>query len=211
MRSYRVEQDHGSAKADCHHCESNRPVSACRPLEDKEVLMSGKPAARLSDTNSCPLPGHGGNPIATGSADILINNLPTARVGDTTSCGDTITVGIPTILVNGKPIAFLGSATAHGGVIISGSGDVLVGNQGGGAVVISSSILNHLKLTPSWVSFDLVDQNGTVYPNEPYNLTTSDGAVRQGQLDDKGHAKIEGIQRGSCTLSFPRFGITRTV
>ena len=73
-----------------------------------------KPAARLSDLNTCPKTGHGTNPATSGSSDVLINNLPT-------------------ILVNGKPIAFLGSATAHGGVIITGSGDVLVGTQAGSA------------------------------------------------------------------------------
>lgn len=86
-----------------------------------------KPAARLSDLNTCPKTGHGTNPATSGSSDVLINNLPTLRVGDTTACGDTVVEGIGSILVNGKPIAFLGSATAHGGVIITGSGDVLVG------------------------------------------------------------------------------------
>lgn len=96
--------------------------------------MSGKPAARVSDTDACPRSGHGPNPVATGSPDVLINNLPAARVGDPAGCGDAISAGIATILVNGKPIAHLGSATAHGGVIVSGSGDVLVGTSGGGAI-----------------------------------------------------------------------------
>lgn len=68
-----------------------------------------KPAARLSDTHSCPIPGHGSNPIAVGSPDVLFNNLPAARVGDTSNCGGAITEGEATILVNGKPVAFLGS------------------------------------------------------------------------------------------------------
>jgi uncharacterized Zn-binding protein involved in type VI secretion len=33
---------------------------------DKESSMS-KPAARQSDSNACPLPGHGVNPTVTGS------------------------------------------------------------------------------------------------------------------------------------------------
>ncbi|WP_312376480.1 PAAR domain-containing protein [Stutzerimonas nitrititolerans] len=83
--------------------------------------------------HTCPKIGHGTNPATSGSSDVLINNLPTLRVGDTTACGDTVVEGIGSILVNGKPIAFLGSATAHGGVIITGSGDVLVGTQAGSA------------------------------------------------------------------------------
>ncbi len=88
-----------------------------------------KPAARLGDTNACPLPGHGSNPTVSGSPDVLINGLPALRVGDSSACGDAVAEGIGCILVNGQPIAFLGSATAHGGVIVSGSGDVLVGTQ----------------------------------------------------------------------------------
>ncbi|WP_313224912.1 PAAR domain-containing protein [Stutzerimonas nitrititolerans] len=38
-----------------------------------------KPAARLSDLNTCPKTGHGTNPATSGSSDVLINNLPTLR------------------------------------------------------------------------------------------------------------------------------------
>ena len=38
-----------------------------------------KPAARLSDLNTCPKTGHGTNPTTSGSSDVLINNLPTLR------------------------------------------------------------------------------------------------------------------------------------
>ncbi|MBD9426388.1 PAAR domain-containing protein [Pseudomonas sp. PDM15] len=106
----------------------------------------GKPAARVSDTDACPIPGHGPNPVSAGSPNVLINNLPSARVGDPTACGDAIAVGIPTILVNGKPIAHLGSSTAHGGVIVTGSGNVLLGNSGGGAAM---SPVSPLQLTGS--------------------------------------------------------------
>jgi uncharacterized Zn-binding protein involved in type VI secretion len=182
-----------------------------RLLRDKDIEMAAKPAARLSDTNSCPLPGHGSNPIVAGSSDVLINNLPTARVGDTTACGDAISVGIPNILVNGKPIAFLGSATAHGGMIISGSGDVLVGSQGGGAAFNPVSLLTQLTLTPTWISFDLADQHGQAYAHEPYVLTTADNATYQGQLDANGATRVDGIRRGSCSLKFPRLGITHSL
>lgn len=100
-----------------------------------------KPASRFSDLNTCPLPGHGTNPTVSGSSDVLINNLPTLRVGDSTACGDAVIEGIGNILVNGKPIAFLGSATAHGGIIVTGSGDVLVGTQSGSAPFVAPEIL----------------------------------------------------------------------
>ncbi|WPC05454.1 PAAR domain-containing protein [Pseudomonas benzenivorans] len=100
-----------------------------------------KPASRLSDLNACPLPGHGTNPATSGSPDVLINNLPTLRVGNSSACGDAVTQGIGNILINGKPIAFQGSATAHGGIIVTGSGDVLVGTQSGAAPFTPPEIL----------------------------------------------------------------------
>lgn len=49
--------------------------------------MSGKPAARVTDPTACPLPGHGTNPIATGSGDVFFDGLATARQGDASACG----------------------------------------------------------------------------------------------------------------------------
>jgi uncharacterized Zn-binding protein involved in type VI secretion len=105
------------------------------------MCTMAKPAARLSDLNACPLPGHGTNPTTSGSPDVLINNLPALRVGDSTACGDAVTQGIPNILINGKPIAFQGSATGHGGIIITGSGDVLVGTQTSSAPFSAPEVL----------------------------------------------------------------------
>lgn len=173
--------------------------------------MSAKPAARLSDANSCPVPGHGVNPVVTGSPNVLINNLPAARIGDTTGCGDSVSVGIPSILVNGRPIAFLGSATAHGGVIISGSGDVLVGNQGGGASFKPVSYLAQLAQAFTWISFDLADQNGKPYAGEPYVLTAADKSIHEGRLDANGVARVSGIRRGACSVRFPRLGISQSI
>ncbi|HCL4343883.1 TPA: PAAR domain-containing protein [Pseudomonas aeruginosa] len=33
--------------------------------------MSGKPAARVTDPTTCPVPGHGSNPIVQGSPDVV--------------------------------------------------------------------------------------------------------------------------------------------
>lgn len=49
--------------------------------------MSGKPAARVTDPTACPIPGHGVNPIVSGSPE---------WVGGTVIIGDTVTlVGFP--------------------------------------------------------------------------------------------------------------------
>lgn len=90
--------------------------------------MSGKPAARLGDPTSCPIPGHGTTPIAVGSPNVLFDGLPAARMGDPSGCGGaTAGAVIPTVLINGQPAAVLGSVGSHGNTVVAGSGTVLIG------------------------------------------------------------------------------------
>lgn len=90
--------------------------------------MSGKPAARLGDPTDCPKKGHGTNPIAAGSPDVLFDGIPAARMGDTTACGSSL-VGavIPSVLINGKPATTVGTTGNHGNPVIAGSGTILIG------------------------------------------------------------------------------------
>jgi uncharacterized Zn-binding protein involved in type VI secretion len=104
--------------------------------------MSGKPAARLSDPTACPVPGHGVNPIANGSPDVLFDGLNAARQGDSSACGGAL-VGnvIPNVLINGKPATTLGSIGSHGNVVIGGSGTVLIGTSHSAAAFSAPSAL----------------------------------------------------------------------
>lgn len=58
-------------------------------------MVNGIPAARKGDLHSCPLKGHGVTPIVTGSARVMIEGKPAARVGDRTGCGAAIAQGSP--------------------------------------------------------------------------------------------------------------------
>lgn len=96
--------------------------------------MSGKPAARLSDPTACPIPGHGTNPIVSGSGDVLFDGLSAARLSDTSACGSPIASNVsPTVFINGLNAATLGSVGGHGNTVIAGSGTVIIGSSGGGA------------------------------------------------------------------------------
>ena len=100
--------------------------------------MSGKPAARLGDPTACPVPGHGTNPIAAGSPNVLFDSLPAARMGDASACGGALSRNvIPTVLINGKPATTIGTVGNHGNVVVAGSGTVLIGTSGGGASFVS--------------------------------------------------------------------------
>ncbi len=99
----------------------------------------GNPAARVGDMHVCPKvePGpvpHVGGPIEQGSPDVIIGNMPAARVGDKAVCAgphDEITSGSSTVFINGKPAALTGDFCAHGGKIVSGCSTVIIGDGGG--------------------------------------------------------------------------------
>jgi len=61
---------------------------------------------------------------------VLVGGLPAARITDMLTCvgpPDTIIVGAPTVLINNLPAARMADSTAHGGIIVSGIPTVLIG------------------------------------------------------------------------------------
>jgi uncharacterized Zn-binding protein involved in type VI secretion len=74
----------------------------------QDVIVGGKPAARVGDAHTCPMvePGpvpHVGGPVLpAGSITVFINSRPAARVTDRCACNgtpDTIAVGEFTVLI----------------------------------------------------------------------------------------------------------------
>jgi type VI secretion system secreted protein VgrG len=55
----------------------------------------------------------------------------------------------------------------------------------------------------SWIEIEMVDADDHPVPGEPYRITLSDESVIEGTLDEKGCARIEGIEPGSCQITFP--------
>jgi len=55
-----------------------------------------------------------------------------------------------------------------------------------------------------WIEIKLVDQEGKPVPGEAYKVTLPDGTtVADGTLDEKGHARVDNIDPGSCKVTFP--------
>ena len=105
----------------------------------------GKPAARLTDLHTCPLPTHVGGPIIRGSTNVLIGGLPAATIGDQCTCigpPDVIIWGSMSVFINGKPAARMGDNTVHGGIIVGGCPTVLIGDMGAGAAGLAVPDLN---------------------------------------------------------------------
>lgn len=55
----------------------------------------------------------------------------------------------------------------------------------------------------TWIEIELLDENGAPVPNEPYSVQLPDGSTRSGTLDAAGRARVDGIDPGSCEISFP--------
>jgi hypothetical protein len=55
----------------------------------------------------------------------------------------------------------------------------------------------------SWIAIKLVDQDGNPVPGEEYRITLPDGSTVEGDLDKKGFARVNGIDPGTCQITFP--------
>ncbi|MWV14845.1 hypothetical protein F3I16_02200 [Pseudomonas sp. L-22-4S-12] len=162
--------------------------------------MSGKPAARLGDPTACPIPGHGTNPIAAGSPDVLFDGKPAARMGDASACGGAL-VGnvIPTVLINGKPATTIGTVGSHGNVVVAGSGTVLIG-----ATHSPAPFAEPLGLPGFFDEFFVIqDDSGNPIANYGYRIVTTAGEVHEGITDGEGRTTVinTGKQSQGLTLS----------
>ncbi len=57
----------------------------------------------------------------------------------------------------------------------------------------------------SWIEIELVDEDNNPVPGERYKITLPDGkTLAEGTLDEKGFARVDGIDPGTCKITFPR-------
>jgi len=56
----------------------------------------------------------------------------------------------------------------------------------------------------SWIEIELLDDEGEPISGEPYEITLPDKRVAKGSLDGNGFARVDGIDPGSCQVTFPK-------
>lgn len=155
--------------------------------------MSGKPAARLGDPTDCPKKGHGTNPIAAGSPDVLLDGLPAARQGDSSACGGAMSGNlISNVMINGRPAAVLGSVGDHGNVVVGGSGTVLIGTSHAPASFAPPAPMPASGMDEAFNEHFIVRDSSTGAPVAgcAYRLQTDSGQVVTGITDESGKTRL---------------------
>ena len=149
-----------------------------------------KPAARITDPTSCPMPGHGAKAVASGSPDVFFDSLAAARQGDTCTCGSALaSVVSATVFINGKNAALVGTKGTHGDVVISGSGTVIIGDSHSPSLFTPPLPLSIQKSYGQ--AFSITDsETGRPLAFRDY-VATVDGVEEQGITDANGIAHIK--------------------
>jgi phage baseplate assembly protein gpV len=88
----------------------------------------------------------------------------------------------------------------------AGSGSSGVAARAGRAAPVPDSTADHTpNVELTFVELSLVDTEGDPVGFASYSVTGADGAVFSGVLDASGHARIDGIAKGNCRVTFPEF------
>ena len=58
-------------------------------------------------------------------------------------------------------------------------------------------------LKNSWIEIEMVGEDDQPYVGEAFLIKLPDGSTTDGTLDEKGFARVEGIEPGPCEITFP--------
>ena len=101
-------------------------------------------------------------------------------------------------------VVFVGKGSDQFQVAAESGSWTLVSAQSG-SLTNGKEMLVELEITSAktWVAIQLVDLANQPVPNQRYRLRLSGGQIKEGKLDRQGSARVEDIQEGECSVSFP--------
>jgi len=180
---------------------------------DRHVKVGGKQATEIAESRSLVVSGDsievlrkggsleaGGNYYIKGM-NVVIEGMSglTIKVG-----GSFVTLNAGGVFISG-PLVNINS----GGAALAGMAGNPVAPVVAGIAALAANALPGEQRNKSdsekksWIEIELVDDDGKPVPGEEYRVTLPDKTVTGGTLDEKGYAKIAGIDPGSCKVTFP--------
>jgi hypothetical protein len=159
--------------------------------------------------------------LALGPANPIIMGEPTVMIGE-------VGMGTPVVVPPVPPMVLLAQAMSGSGTTgpssSSGSPDASTAAQSlaqaaqtgipfiqpcAGCEALAPAVEKEEKpevVDPkktSWVEIELIDDEGLPVAFEAYRVQLPDDSIIDGTLDGRGQARIEGIDPGTCKVTFP--------
>lgn len=194
------------AMIDQHAC----PAVSISGADGIGSVMMGSPTVFINNMMACRMgdivvekPG-----LAMGPANPILMGCPTVLIGEV-GMGSPLPVRLGETMVSmssviggdaGSTAQSLAQASQDAAAIVPLAGqDALIQAVGGNPAQDSSSPSDR----KVWVEIELLDEHGKPVPSEPYRIELPDGSVTEGSTDDRGRARVDGIDPGNCKISFP--------
>jgi uncharacterized Zn-binding protein involved in type VI secretion len=194
------------AMIDQHAC----PMVSITGADGVGSVMMGSPTVLINNMMACRMgdivvekPG-----LALGPANPIIMGCPTVIIGEV-GMGSTIPVRTGEAMQSmsstiggdaGSTAQSLAKASQNAAATVPLAGQEALCQAVGVDPSQSNSTQTDKKV---WVEIELLDQDGKPVPNEPYRIELPDSTPTEGSTDDRGRARVDGIDPGNCKISFP--------
>jgi len=194
------------ATIDQHAC----PMVSITGADGIGSVLMGSPTVLINNMMACRMgdiviekPG-----LALGPANPILMGCPTVLIGEV-GMGSTLPVRVGETMMAmssviggdvGSAAQSLAKASQDAAAIIPLAGhDALSQAIGAGP----SQNLPGSTNKKVWIEIELLDEFGKPVPDESYRIELPDSTVTEGSTDDRGRARVDGIDPGNCKISFP--------
>jgi uncharacterized Zn-binding protein involved in type VI secretion len=161
------------------------------------VFINGKAAHRIGDaTRHCG----GSGKLVEGSANVIVGDSGGGGGGGGEGAATSSAAPPPGPSEGSQPQA---AVSAHATALNSARGLDQSSQAAAPTVPAAVPVAVEPPIKTAWVEIELVDEEGKPVPGEEYRIELPDGSIRQGRLNDKGKARLEGIDSGNCLVTFP--------